>query len=94
MPNCDVHELHRLPGVKAERVKGTLAKTPTGFLAALQEYRACSDVGDNGSVIVYRDDAGAYRCAFMQWKVTKESQTYTSKAKVRAWLKEWLPMQE
>lgn len=93
MTEYQVHELQRLPGVGDERIEGVIAKTPSGFLAALKRYRACSDGGDHGSVIVYRDDAGAFRCMFMRWKEIEEEQTFTSKSKVREWLKIWLPVQ-
>jgi hypothetical protein len=82
-----------IPGVKGGRLKGPMASTVTGFMTALQKYRACSDAGDHGSVMVYRDDDGNFRCMFCVWQMARERQTFKTKAQVRAWLKEWLPVQ-
>lgn len=87
------HEFHSLPGVKARRITGTMANSANGFIVALRKYRAVADAGDHGSVMVYVDDVGRYCCHFMRWCHSLETQQYKSQRHVRAWLKEWLPVQ-
>ena len=91
--NLNEHKFHYLPGVKAKQVTGVMARTVSGFITALRKYRVVSDAGDHGSVMVYRDDAGLYCCHFARWQVSLEKQRYATQAQVRAWLKEWLPVQ-
>lgn len=93
MKKPDEHEFHSMPDVRAKRVKGIMANSPSGFITALRKYRAVSDAGDHGSVLVYRDDAGRYRCHFMRWQQTINELQCTSQAEVRGWLREWLPAQ-
>jgi hypothetical protein len=93
MKKLDEHVFHSLPGVKAKRVKGVMAKSVNGFFVALRKYRAVSDAGDYGSVIVYRSDDRLYHCHFMRWQQSIDEQEYATQAQVRAWLKEWLPVQ-
>lgn len=89
----DLHQFGSLPGVKGGRLKGPMVGSISGFMSALRKYRVCSDAGDHGSVMVYRDDDGRLRCYFMRWHSIVEEQNYKTKAEVRAWLKKWLPVQ-
>ena len=82
-----------VPGIKSGYVKGVMATGITRIMAALEKHRAVSDAGDHGSVMVWRDDAGAYRAAFMVWCSTRATVTVTSKAALRKWLREFLPKQ-
>lgn len=84
---------HSLPGVKGGKLKGPMAKTVNGFMTALNAHRVVADAGDHGSVMVYRDDIGGLRCYFMRHHAITEEQNYKTKAEVRAWLKQWLPVQ-
>lgn len=93
MKRPDEHEFHSMTGVRAKRVKGIMAKTVNGFMVGLRTYRAVSDAGDHGSVLVYRDDSGAFRCHFVRWRQSVNEEQFESQAKVRAWLKKWLPVQ-
>lgn len=72
---------------------GPYADTPTGFLRELRSHRIVGSAGDEGSTMVYIDDEGKYRCFFQRWMATVDTQIFTNKADVRAWLKEWLPQE-
>jgi len=93
MSKTEIHEFSGVPGVKGGKLKGPMAKSVSGFMLALRKYRACSDAGDYGGVMVWRDDDGAYRCHFMRFQASLEQQLFKTKAQVRAWLVEWLPRQ-
>lgn len=80
-----------MPGVKRKTIKGPMASSVNGFAVALRKHRLCSAAGDHGSVTVYVDDAGGYRCWFQRFHATVDAQTYKTKASVRKWLVEWLP---
>lgn len=86
-----IAEYHSLDGVEGGRLKGPMARTVSGFKNGLTNHRACSGAGDHGAVIVWRDDAGGYRCAFQRFQNTIASVCLESKAAVYGWLKEWLP---
>lgn len=86
------HQYNSVPGVKGT-LTGIMANSPSGILTALKTYRAVSDAGDHGSVMVYRDDDGQYRCLFMVWGMTREQKICSSQREVREWLKEWMPHQ-
>lgn len=86
------HQYQAVPGVKGS-LTGVMAGSASGILAALKTYRAVSDAGDHGSIMVYRDDEGSYRCLFMVWGQTREQKVCKTQRDVRAWLKEWLPAQ-
>lgn len=89
----DLHKYHSLPGVKGGVLSGPMAKSVTGFIAALKQYRVVSDAGDYGSVIAYIDDDGAYRAAFMVYHNVQESMSCRTDKALRQWLREWLPAQ-
>lgn len=82
-----------MPGVRSKHLRGPMASTVTGFMAALRKYRICSDAGDYGAVNVYRDDDGNYRCSFQVFYSTKGAGTFKTKRDVEKWLKRWLPRQ-
>lgn len=88
---ADLCDFHSLPGVKGGRLRGPMARTISGFRQALVANRCCSAAGDHGAVMVWRDDAGAWRCAFMRYQATLEAATFSSKAAVTTWLRAWLP---
>lgn len=82
-----------LPGVKRGTLRGPMAKSVTGFMKALEKHRVVADAGDHGAAMVYRDDAGNFRCKYMVRWSEIDAQTLKTKAAVRCWLKEWLPKQ-
>jgi hypothetical protein len=86
------HQYQSVPGVKGT-LTGIMAGSISGILAALKTYRAVSDAGDHGSIMVYRDDEGAYRCLFMVWGRTHAQKICKTQREVRDWLKEWMPHQ-
>jgi hypothetical protein len=88
-----IYTFKGMPGVRAKQLRGPMKSSLTGFLAALRKYRVCSDAGDHGAVLVYRDDDGTYRCSLQAWCVTKAEGTFKTKREVAAWLKRWLPAQ-
>lgn len=71
-----------------------MARTAAGLMAILKKGRICSAAGDNGSVTVWRDDKGQYRCEFSRWLSCVDSQVFTTKAAVLRWLVEWMPKME
>jgi len=86
-----LYEFSGMPGVKRKRIKGPIVDSVSAFLLALRKHRLCSAAGDHGSVTVYVDDDGAFRCTFQRWHSTIDEQTYATKAQVKAWLVKWLP---
>lgn len=86
------HKYQAVPGVKGS-LTGVMASSVSGILTALKTYRAVSDAGDHGSIMVYRDDEGKYRCLFMVWGHTQEEKICKAQREVRTWLKEWMPKQ-
>jgi len=86
------HKYREVPGAKGT-LTGVMAGSITGIISALKNYRAVSDAGDHGSIMVYRDDAGKYRCLFMVWGITREEKVFISQREVRTWLKKWMPRQ-
>lgn len=86
------HQYQTVPGVKGT-LTGIMASSASGILTALRTYRAVSDAGDHGSIMVYRDDEGQYRCLYMVLGVTREQLICKTQREVRVWLKEWMPRQ-
>lgn len=81
-----------MPGVRRKRLRGPIVGySVTEFMAQLRNYRTVSAAGDHGSVMVYRDDAGKFRCAFCRWTQVIDSQTFDFKKQVRQWLANNLP---
>lgn len=91
--SADLHEYHSLPGVKGGKLKGPMAKTPSGFLTALRSHRAVAGAGSYGAAMVWVDDYGRYRCHFMRSHITLSDETFNAKRDVRGWLISWLPKQ-
>lgn len=89
----NLHEFHSLPGVKGGHLRGPMARTVSDFRRAMVDHRAVSSAGDLGAVTVWRDDAGQWRVAFMQYRAIIDTAEFTSKAAVLAWLRIWLPKQ-
>lgn len=86
-----------LEGVKGGTIKPRgkhFARTVTGFMGVLRKSRVCSSASDNGAVTVWKADDGTYHCDFGRWRSSINHQTFSSKARVRAWLKEYLPQME
>lgn len=86
------HKYLAVPGAKGT-LTGIMASSIHGILTGLKTYRAVSDAGDHGSVMVYRDDEGMYRCLFMVWGHTQQQKICKTQREVREWLKEYLPLQ-
>lgn len=82
-----------LPGVRGGKLRGPMAKSVNGFMEALKSYRAVSDAGDHGAVMVWVDDDGLYRCHFMVRFFSQNEQILKRKSEVRKWLATWLPKQ-
>lgn len=90
----NIYEFFAPPGItKKKRLKGPQCNSVTELMDALDQFQIASDAGDHGSVIVYRDDAGDFRCAFMRFHATVNEGTFKTKAALRVWLKEWFPRQ-
>lgn len=86
-----------LPGVRGGKLKPRgkhFARTVNGFMVILRKGRICSAAGDNGACTVWRDDDGNWRCDFSRLRSSVNESTFTSKAGVRRWLKEWLPQMD
>jgi hypothetical protein len=85
-----VHEFEGMDGVKG-KLTGVIVRSVAGFNKKLRIHRIVSAAGDNGSVNVYVDDAGKYRCEFHQYRQTIDQKEYRTKASALQWLKEFLP---
>jgi len=58
---------------------------------ALRKHRAVLLAGDNGSITIYRDDVGNYRCEFDRYMVEKSHEIYKTKTAIKSWLSLWMP---
>jgi hypothetical protein len=89
-----VGEYVGLEGIRGGKLKPRgkhYARTVTGFMTILRKGRVCSSAGDLGACTVWRDDKGVWHCDFSRWRSSVNEATFTSKAGVQRWLKEWLP---
>jgi hypothetical protein len=86
-------EFSGLPGIRRKKVNAewVARHTPTGFFAALEKARVATAASDAGSVTVYIDDDGQYRCYFSRYGSESDDIMTTSKAAVRRWLKNEIP---
>ena len=80
-----------LLGVAGGKLEGPMARSVSGIMAELRTNRICSAAGNNGAVTVWKDDDGAWRCAFCRHRMTVGEATVGTKAQVREWLREWMP---
>lgn len=80
-----------LPGVKETLETNGYQDSVTGFLNALKSQRAATGAGDHGSVTVWIDDDGQFRCAFTRFCSIVNTQIFEHKKQIKAWLTEWLP---
>ncbi len=84
-----------LEGVK--RGRRVPCKMVRSVSAALKVTHATATVAasDNGSISVWIGDDGKYRTSFHRYLSTLSGPNeFTSKAKLREWLKEWWPRME
>lgn len=88
----DIHDFGPyLPGVKRKTLRGKLCKSVTAMMVALYRYRLAAAAGDHGSAMVYRDDAGDFRCMYQVRHQTVDAQTVKTRAAATRWLKVWFP---
>ena len=80
-----------LPGVAGGKLIGPMVGSPSGAVSALRKHRASSSAADHGAMMIWIDDEGAYRSAFMRHQWVQAQDTFTSKAALLAWLKVWWP---
>jgi hypothetical protein len=81
-----------LPGIRRKHVEAAWARSPSGFLKGLGTQRACTFASDHGSISVWIDDRGKYWCCFCRFRCIVDQNIVSSKAAVRRWLVEWLPL--
>jgi hypothetical protein len=86
-----LHEFAGVPGVSGGRLQGPITRSAGGFMAGLRRHRTVSAAGDYGSTMVWRDDDGMFRCAFMVYGRFVDMQVFKLKREVRCWLLAWLP---
>jgi len=87
----NLHTFSGMPDVKKKSLKGPMVGSVSGFLKAIRDHRICSSSGDDGAINVYIADDGTYRCSFCRYLSYLDNQTFTTKAAVQKWLKEWFP---
>lgn len=83
-----------LPGVAVDRLWSTPRTSVTGVIDALRRQRCVSATGPSGSLLVYRDDNGCFRCLYHKAGncLPVSSEIFASKEpQVRAWLRRWFP---
>lgn len=80
-----------LEGVKAKSIPGVVVPRVSALISGLRSHRALAAAGCNGCVTVWTDDAGVIRSEFAQHWITKAKAEHSSKAALRAWLREWWP---
>ncbi|WP_026960561.1 hypothetical protein [Aliagarivorans taiwanensis] len=67
---------------------------PQRLLAAAKQYGLSMDAGPEGSVEVWRDDKGQFRCQFTESHVVDESSISVGDADAaEQWLNQWWPKQ-
>lgn len=82
-----------LQGVEGGCIENAvLFRSVTAGMRGLRESRAINAANDNGAVAVWKDDDGNYRCERAKWRMPQQEVTFKTKAHVRAWLAEQLPL--
>jgi hypothetical protein len=81
-----------IEGVSAGEVEAVCVRSRT---AAIQELRAGAPAiiaaGDEGSLVVWVDDDGKYRCEFDRFLAAIDQKKFRHLAAVDQWLREWFP---
>lgn len=78
-----------LPGVAAAEIFDAVSiRSSSAGVRALQAGRACTAVTNKGTITLYQDDSGAYRCVFERRGGSKEESILHSKAAATTWLKQ------
>ena len=80
-----------LGGVHGGKLNGRKASSISGIMRALKFTRVCSAAGDYGTVAVWRDDIGHWRCEFCRNRITITETTVKTKSLVHEWLKTYFP---
>lgn len=53
---------------------------------------AATAAGDCGSISVWKDDDGMWRCEFQRHYVTLDTRTFKHLSAACQWMKEWFPI--
>lgn len=72
-----------LDGVKGGKLTGEIVRSVSAAMTALKKNRCVSGAGDYGAWIVWRDDAGKYRCDFSRHCITRADAVVSTKAKAK-----------
>lgn len=88
-PICD---LRGLKGVKRRKVDGyMIRKADEDYIrSVLENGCACVSAGDNGSINIWKTDAGVIRGEAMRFCFTIESKVFTSYVEVTEWADKWI----
>ena len=78
-----------LPNTRAVR-RGAFANTPTAIIQCLRKRVVATAASDFGSLSVWDDKDGLYRCEAYRYRNTVDSRTFTSLKGVRGWAPKWL----
>lgn len=84
-------DMQNLEGVRGGRRKGEWLRTASQLAGIIKRRHVATGAGDTGALDVYLDDAGQYHCEFMCHRCSRNKELFTSQAKARAWLKQWMP---
>jgi hypothetical protein len=68
-----------------------IVRSVSAALSAIRDGEAATAAGDRGSINVWVDDKGRYRCEAMRYMATVNSETPKNLKELKAWLSEWLP---
>lgn len=81
------------PGVASAEITGAiLIRSASAGVRALHAGRACTATTDKGSITLYKDDTGAFRCILERAGRAKEESILHSKTAATTWLKQHFPL--
>lgn len=80
-----------LPGVKSKETQAVKVTSPSDASQFMRKGMSVAACGNYGTIAVWKDDDGKWRCEFMRNKFTVELRKFTAMAVAWTWLKEWWP---
>jgi hypothetical protein len=82
--------LKGLPNTKRDKAC-EIVRSVSAVLSVLRRHKGAVGAGDYGSVTIWIDDAGDYRCEATRYYAGVNSEQPKTLKGVAAWAKKWLP---